>query len=134
MGRWLAKTCTLLPADGPDRTGQEFDFTGLPSRAPSNRPFYCGILEAKGYMRNFHLPLPEQTYTLLRAEAERAQLPATTLARQAIDAWLKEQKRKARHHAIAGYAAEMAGTELDLDRELESAGIEHLVRAGRVRK
>ena len=37
-------------------------------------------------MRNFHLPLPERTYTLLRAEAERAQLPATTLAREAIDA------------------------------------------------
>ena len=85
-------------------------------------------------MRNFHLPLPELTYTLLRAEAERAQLPATTLAREAIDAWLKDQTRKARHDAIAGYAAAMAGTELDLDRELESAGIEHLVRTGRARK
>ena len=85
-------------------------------------------------MRNFHLPLPERTYTLLRAEAERAQLPATTLAREAIDAWLKDQARKAKHNAIAEYAAEMAGTSLDLDRELESAGIEHLMKAGRVRK
>ncbi len=81
-------------------------------------------------MRNFHLPLTERTYTLLRAEAERAQVPATTLAREAIDAWLKDQARKARHDAIAGYAAEMAGTELDLDRELESAGIEVLVKTG----
>ena len=85
-------------------------------------------------MRNFHLPLPERTYTLLRAEAERARLPATTLAREVIDAWLKDQTRKARYNAIAEYASEMAGTELDLDRELESAGIEHLVRTGRVRK
>ena len=85
-------------------------------------------------MKNFHLPLPEPTYTLLRAEAERTQLPATTLAREAIDAWLREQARKARHHAIAAYASETAGTNLDLDRELESAGIEHLVKAGRVRK
>lgn len=85
-------------------------------------------------MRNFHLPLPEQTYMLLRAEAERAQLPATTLAREAIDAWLKQQMRRARHDAIAGYAAEVAGTKLDLDSELESAGIEHLVRAGRAKK
>lgn len=85
-------------------------------------------------MRNFHLPLPEQTYTLLRAEAERTQLPATTLAREAIDAWLREQARKARHLAIAAYASETAGTDLDLDRGLESAGIEHLVKAGRVRK
>ena len=85
-------------------------------------------------MRNFHLPLPERTYTLLRAEAARAQLPATTLVREAIDAWLKEQTRKVRHNAIAEYAREMAGTDLDLDRELESAGIEHLVTTGRVRK
>jgi hypothetical protein len=42
-------------------------------------------------MRNFHLPLPERTYALLRAEAERARVPATTLAREAIDAWLKDQ-------------------------------------------
>jgi hypothetical protein len=85
-------------------------------------------------MKNFHVPLPEPTYTLLRAEAERAQLPATTLAREAIDTWLRDQARRARHDAIAAYAADMAGTDLDLDRELESAGIEHLVKTGRVRK
>ncbi len=85
-------------------------------------------------MNNFHLPLPEQTYALLRAEAERTRLPATTLARKAIDTWLRDQARKARHDAIAAYAAEMAGTSLDLDGELEASGIEHLVETGRVRK
>ena len=85
-------------------------------------------------MKNFHLPLPDPTYTLLRAEADRTQVPATTLAREAIDAWLKSQARKARHDAIAAYAAEMAGTELDLDHDLESAGIEHLVKTVRKRK
>ena len=85
-------------------------------------------------MKNFHLPLPEQTYTLLRAEAERTQLPATALAREAIDTWLRDQARKARHDAIAAYAVEMAGTDLDLNRDLESAGIEHLVKTGRVRR
>jgi len=83
-------------------------------------------------MKNFHLPLPEQTYTQLRAEAERAQVPATTLAREAIDLWLRHQMRKARHRAIAAYAAEVAGTPLDLDPDLEVAAIEHL--AGTVRK
>jgi hypothetical protein len=39
----------------------------------------------------------------------------------------KEQLRKARHDAIAAYAAEMAGTEFDLDAQLEAAGIEHWV-------
>jgi hypothetical protein len=78
-------------------------------------------------MRNFHLPLPEQTYNLLRLEAERAQVPATTLAREAIDQWLRLQQKQARHDAIAAYSAEVAGTKLDLDTELEAAGIDHLL-------
>jgi hypothetical protein len=82
-------------------------------------------------MKNFHLPLPEPTYTLLRAEAERTQVPATTLAREAIDSWLKSQARKARHDRIASYAAKMAGTGLDLDSALEAAAINHLVNTGK---
>ena len=85
-------------------------------------------------MKNFHVPLPEHTYIQLRAEAERTQVPATTLAREAIDSWLSHQARKARREAIMAYAAEIAGTDLDLDHHLESAGIEHLVRTGPVRK
>jgi hypothetical protein len=82
-------------------------------------------------MKNFHLPLPEQTYAQLRAEAERTQKPATALARQAIDLWLRHQLRKARHEAIAAYAEEMAGTNLDLDADLELAGIERLLKSGK---
>ena len=85
-------------------------------------------------MRNFHLPLPEQTYSHLRAEAERAQVPATALAREAIDWWLRQQLRKARHDQIAAYAAEMAGTEFDLEPDLEAAGIEHLMKTGKTTK
>ncbi len=58
-------------------------------------------------MKNFHHPLPEQTCSLLRAEAERI------------------------HQAITTYAREMAGTNLDLDQVLESAGIEHLMKTGK---
>lgn len=82
-------------------------------------------------MKNFHLPLPEQTWSGLRAEAERAQVPATALAREAIDWWLREQAKKARHDQIASWVAEMAGTELDLDPDLEAAGIELTVKAGK---
>jgi hypothetical protein len=85
-------------------------------------------------VKNFHLPLPENTYIQLRAEAERTQVPATTLAREAIDSWLLHLARKARREAIMAYAAEMAGTDLDLDHRLESAGIEHLVKTGTARK
>jgi len=82
-------------------------------------------------MKNFHLPLPEQTWSGLRAEADRAQVPATALAREAIDWWLREQAKKARHDQIAAWAAEMAGTDLDLDPALEAAGIEQLVHTGK---
>ena len=79
-------------------------------------------------MKNFHLPLPEQTYAQLRAEAERMRVPATTLAREAVDSWLRQQARQARRDAIAAYAAEMAGTDFDLDHDLESAAVEHLIK------
>lgn len=85
-------------------------------------------------MKNFHLPLPEQTYNHLRAEAERTQVPATALAREAIDWWLRQQWRKARHDRIAAYASGMAGTDLDLDSDLETAGIERLVKTGKTTK
>ncbi len=82
-------------------------------------------------MKNFHLSLPEETYIRLRAEAERTQVPAATLAREALDEWLRQQSRKARHDAIAVYATEMAGTQLDLDTDLESARVEHLMKTGK---
>ena len=85
-------------------------------------------------MKNFHVPLPEQTYDHLRAEAERTQVPATILAREAIDSWLRQQWRKARHEAIAAYAAYVAGTNLDLDPELEAAAVEHMVGSGKGRE
>lgn len=85
-------------------------------------------------MKNFHLPLPEQTWSGLRAEADRAQVPATALAREAIDCWLRERAKKVRHDQIASWASEMAGTHLDLDPDLEAVAIEHLVNANKPKK
>ena len=85
-------------------------------------------------MKNFHLPLPGRTHAHLHAAAEKARVPATALAREAIDAWLREQSRRARQAAIAAYAAEMAGTNLDLDPQFEAAGIEHLLKTDKARK
>jgi hypothetical protein len=53
---------------------------------------------------------------------------ATTVAQEALDLWLRQQVRKARYEAIAAFAAEYAGTALDLDVDLEAAGIEHLLK------
>jgi predicted DNA-binding protein len=80
---------------------------------------------------NLHVPLPEPLHDRLRAEAKRSGRPATTLAREAIEAWIEERQRQAVHEAIAEYAGEMAGSPADLDEELERAGVDHLVSSGR---
>ena len=85
-------------------------------------------------MKNFHVPLPEETYAHLRSAAARSKVPATALAREAIDFWLRQQMRKARHDEIAAFAADAAGTSLDLDDDLEAASIEHLVRTPKAAK
>jgi exoribonuclease R len=85
-------------------------------------------------MRNLHVPLPEALYEKLKAQAERAHRPATELAREAIDRWLAETHRAAIHEEIARYASAVAGTDADIDPELEAAGIEHLVGVQKARK
>ena len=85
-------------------------------------------------MKNFHVPLPDETYDHLRIAAARSKVPATALAREAIDFWLRQQMRKARHDAIAAFAVAAAGTPLDLDDDLEAASIEHLARTPKATK
>jgi len=77
-------------------------------------------------LRNFHVPLPDELYFELSAEAERLKQPATLLVRMAIEAWLEQQRAAVLHKEIAAYAARHAGTAFDLDEELEAAGLEHL--------
>jgi predicted transcriptional regulator len=77
-----------------------------------------------GSLRNFHLPLSDELYSKLRGEAQLAGQSATSLARQAIEAWLEHRRKSALHEAIAGYAAAKAGTSEDLDDDLEAAALE----------
>ncbi|MBI2467349.1 MAG: hypothetical protein HYV62_05975 [Candidatus Rokubacteria bacterium] len=77
-----------------------------------------------GALRNFHVPLPEDLYRVLRDEAASAKRPATVLARHAIEAWLRQKKKAALREAIAAYAAAHAGSEADLDPALEAASLE----------
>src|SRR5438132_10792299 len=46
--------------------------------------------------------------TLFRSAAQRANQPATVVARYAIESWLRQQRKAALHEAIAAYAAEVA--------------------------
>jgi predicted DNA-binding protein len=70
-------------------------------------------------MKNFHVPLSDEVYQELRAQAERTGRPATALARDAIEFWLKHQRRQARATSLAEYVAEHGGGPHDLDPALE---------------
>jgi hypothetical protein len=69
-------------------------------------------------MKNFNLLLPDQTYADLLADAERVRVPATRLAREAIEFWLSGQAVKVRHEAFLVYASEIAGTNLDPELDI----------------
>lgn len=81
----------------------------------------------KSMARNFHVPLPKEVHDALRGEAERTGRPATALAREAIEAFLRRRRRIALHEAITSYANTRAGTGDDLDPMLERAAIEHML-------
>jgi hypothetical protein len=65
-------------------------------------------------------------YDALREGAASLRQPATVVAREAIEAWLRERKRAGVREAIATYAARHAGTPADLDPALERASLELL--------
>lgn len=69
----------------------------------------------------------------LRQEAVLLRKPATVVAREAIEEWLRERRRAAVREAIAAYASRQAGTTADLDPSLERASLE-LWQEGRRRK
>ncbi len=76
---------------------------------------------------NFHVPLPEDLYHQLRAEAERTQQPATMIARHAIACWLQQQQHEALHERLQAYATQHEETSVDLDPDLEHAAVEQVL-------
>jgi hypothetical protein len=82
-------------------------------------------------MQSLEISLPEEIYNALTAEAARAHRPPADLACQAIDAWLAHKGRPSLTDEIAAYARRNAGTEFDLDPDLEAASVEHLLASDR---
>lgn len=76
---------------------------------------------------NFYVPLPQMIYKKLKEEAKRSRQPETVIVREAIDNWLKQREKDTLHKQIAAYANAHAGSEVDLDEELELASIEYLL-------
>ncbi len=75
---------------------------------------------------NFHLPLPPELHDQLREEAEISGQPATTVAREALRTSLALRRKHRLHTEIAAFAAEHGGSDLDLDKDLEQAGLQAL--------
>ena len=75
-------------------------------------------------MVSFHLPLPPDLHEELREEAERSGQPATVLARDALRIVLAHRRRQRQHAEIAEFAAEHAGSALDLDEERVEVQVE----------
>ena len=87
----------------------------------------------KTVTRNFHIPMPEQLYLRLKKTAHRQRRSATQLVTLAVEYWLNEQEKLALYDDISAYAAQTAGTKADLDRSLESAGLEQLATSHHAR-
>ena len=78
-------------------------------------------------MRSFRLPLPDDVHEALRREATADHRPATELARDTLTGCLQASQRERVAKEIRRFALDFAGTELDIDPELEQAGVEHLI-------
>lgn len=74
--------------------------------------------------KKMHLPLPPELHADLREQAERYGVPATVLAREAIEEWLERRRRERIAEEIRAYAVEVAGTVADLDEDIEDAALE----------
>lgn len=75
-------------------------------------------------MKKMHLPLPPDMHAQLKEESEASGTPSTVLARQAVEEWLVRRRHERVAEEIRAYAQAMAGTEADLDADLEEAGID----------
>lgn len=82
---------------------------------------------------NLHVPLPPALHERLRAEASRSGRPATTLAREAIETWIRERERQQVSDDISTYASAVAGSVADLDPVLERAATDHVLGTRRKR-
>jgi plasmid stability protein len=72
--------------------------------------------------------LPSELFQALKTEAATQGISATVIAREALAAWLNEQKRQRIAQELRAYALEVVGTSDDLDPAWEQAGLENLAQ------
>lgn len=79
-------------------------------------------------IKKLNLPLPREMHEAIFAESHEMGVPATRLVRSVLEDWLRERRRARRREEVRRFAMEHAGSELDLDPELEDAATEELQR------
>ena len=72
------------------------------------------------------LPLDSNVWDLLQDEAVKSGQPAVSLVSHVVAEWVRERHRQRVAQEIAEFAAAHAGSDLDLDQELESAALQTL--------
>lgn len=72
------------------------------------------------------LSLEGDVWNMLRDEAVRSGRPTDSLACDVVSNWVRERHRQRVAQEIAEFAAAHAGSDLDLDRDLESASLQVL--------
>jgi len=78
--------------------------------------------------KKLNLPLPSEMHEALFAESREMGLPATRVVRSLLEDWLRERRRARRRDEVRRFAMACAGSDLDLDPELEAAAAEELSR------
>lgn len=79
-------------------------------------------------IKKLNLPLPREMHEAIFAESHEMGVPATRLVRSVLEDWLRERRQARRREEVRRFAMEHAGSELDLDPELEDAATEELQR------
>ena len=73
------------------------------------------------------LPLDADVWGLLQDEATKSGQPAVSLVSHVVGEWVRERHRQRVAQEIAEFAAAHAGSNLDLDQELESAALQNIL-------
>lgn len=81
---------------------------------------------ARKERRNLHVPLTDDLYARLHAEAKRRGEAATQVAREAISTFLTQRERAVIDAEMEAFARRWAGTKVDLDKDWEGLGLESL--------
>ncbi len=72
--------------------------------------------------------IDQETHRLLKELAASVSLPMQTVIQEAVIRYSRELERRRVHEQISSFAIASAGTDWDLDEELEQAAVDELYR------